>query len=69
MKKYGREYYFVKNKVVGIIIGVWCFAFTAFACIGGMYSEDTFQLILNIVTPIVLILLGLILPIIARKNK
>ena len=68
-EKYGREYYFVKNKIVGIILGVWCFAFTAFACIGGMYSEDTFQLILNIVTPIVLILLGLILPIIARKNK
>ena len=29
--KFGREYFFVKNKIVGIIFGVWCFAFTAFA--------------------------------------
>lgn len=67
--KFEREYYFVKNKTLGIIIGIWCFAFTAFACIGGMYSEDKFQLILNIVTPFILILLGFILPQFAKKNK
>ena len=67
--KFEREYYFVKNKTFGIIFGVWCFAFTAFACIGGMYSEDKFQLTLNILTPFVLILLGFILPKIAKKNK
>ena len=47
--KFGREYFFVKNNIVGIIFGVWCFAFTAFACIGGMYSEDKFQLLLRCV--------------------
>ena len=67
--KYERAYYFVKNKTVGIIFGVWCFAFTAFACIGGMYSEDTFQLVLNILTPFILIALGLILPAIAKKTN
>ena len=67
--KFQREYYFVKNRTLGIILGAWCFAFTAFACIGGMYSEDVFQLVLNIVTPFVLIALGLILPYIAKKTN
>lgn len=67
--KFNPEYKFVKNKTLGIIIGVWCFAFTAFACIGGIYSEDPFQLTLNIVTPFVLIGLGLILPYIAKKTN
>ena len=67
--KFHRDYYFVKSNVLGIILGAWCFAFTAFACIGGMYSEDKFQLILNIITPVILILLGLILPYFAKKEK
>lgn len=67
--KYTREYYFVKNDTIGIIFGVWCFVFTAFACLGGMYSEDKFQLILNIVTPFILIFLGLIMPYIAKKRQ
>lgn len=67
--KFNPEYKFVKNKTLGIIIGSWCFAFTAFACIGGIYSEDPFQLILNIATPFVLIGLGLILPYIAKKTN
>ena len=68
-EKFGREYFFVRNKTVGIIFGAWCFAFTAFACIGGMYSEDTFQLVLNIVTPLFLVGLGLIMPKLAKKNS
>ena len=54
------------------------FAFTAFACILGMvpkveYAADPkawwFQLISNVVTPIILIMLGMILPAIARRDK
>ena len=67
--KFEREYNFVKNKTLGIIVGVWCFIFTAIACIGGIYSENTFQMILNIVTPFILIALGLILPYFAKHNK
>ena len=52
-----------------MVLGAWCFAFTAFACIGGMYSEDKFKLILNVVTPIVLVGLGLIMPKLAEKNS
>lgn len=68
-EKFNREYFFVKNNIVGIIMGAWCFAFTAFACLGGIYSEDTFTLVLNVVTPIVLVGLGLIMPKLAQKNN
>jgi amino acid transporter len=68
-EKFNAEYHFIKNKTLGIIFGAWCFAFTAFACIGGMYSTDTFQLALNIITPFVLLGLGLIMPYFAKKNN
>lgn len=68
-EKFNPEYTFIKNKTLGIIVGVWCFAFTAFACIGGMYSTDKFQLVLNILTPFILIALGLIMPYLAKKEN
>lgn len=77
-KKYDSEYKFVKNPKIGFMAGAWCFFFTAFACILGMvpkldFAADPkawwFQLITNILTPIVLILIGMILPAIARRDK
>jgi len=68
-EKFMPEYQFVKSRTLGMIIGIWCFAFTAFACISGMYSKDTFQLILNIITPFILIGLGLVMPYFARRNN
>jgi amino acid transporter len=77
-KKINSEYKFVKNPKLGFIFGLWCFLFTAFACLLGMvpkftYASDPrgwlFQLASNILTPIVLILLGMILPAIARHGK
>lgn len=62
------EYRFVKGKILGILLGVWCFGFTAFACITGIYSKDPFQLVMNIVTPFVLVGLGFILPWMADKE-
>jgi len=50
-------------------VGVWCFGFTAFACITGIYSDDLFQLVLNIVTPFVLVGLGFILPWLAAREN
>ena len=67
--KFNAEYKFTKSKTLGILMGLWCFVFTAFACIGGMYSEDLFQLTLNIVTPFVLIGLGLIMPKLAQIER
>lgn len=77
--RFTSDYKFVKNTKVGFGIGLWCFLFTAFACILGMvpkldYAADPqawfFQLALNIITPIAFLLIGLILPIIAKRvNK
>lgn len=67
-ERFTAEYQFIKNKTLGMIVGGWCFALTAFACLTGIYSEDTFQLALNIITPFVLVGLGLIMPRLAAKN-
>ncbi|WP_314591935.1 amino acid permease [Paenibacillus terrigena] len=74
--KFKSEYQFVKNKTWGFIIGLWCFIFTAFACIMGMFpkveaytSEWYFQFIMNIVTACLLIALGLVLPQIAKMQR
>lgn len=64
------EYQFTKSATFGKIMGGWCFLLTAASCIMGIYSEDKFELTLNIVVPFVLLGLGFIMPQIAkRKNK
>ncbi|WP_125703829.1 amino acid permease [Lacticaseibacillus daqingensis] len=77
-KKFKSEYEFVKNPKVGMVIGGWCFFFTAFACVMGMLPKIDyaarpgtwmFQLTLNILTPVLLLALGLILPALARRQK
>lgn len=75
--KFNSEYHFTKNKIIGFLTGLWCFAFTAFACVMGMFPKGVkvysggwyFQMTLNVLTPIVLLGLGLILPIVARKTN
>lgn len=78
LEKHKAEYMFVKNKTLGMIIGAWCFAFTAFACILGMVPKIDmaadpgswwFQFTLNIITPVIFLILGLILPLIARRQN
>lgn len=66
--KYAAEYRFTKNKVFGLIAGGWCFAFTTFACLGGMFKGDVQHIALNMLTPLVLLGLGLIMPAIARRE-
>lgn len=66
--KFPADYHFVKSKTVGVIFGTWCFLLTAAACIGGIYSTKPFELALNIATPVILIALGLIMPMVARHN-
>ncbi len=78
IERYHSDYMFLHNKTAGMIVGGWCFFFTAFACILGMVpkidfsanpSAWWFQLILNVITPIILMVLGLILPAIARRQN
>ena len=66
---YHAQYRFLKGRTAGVLVGVWCFGFTAFACITGIYSDDLFQLVLNIVTPFVLVGLGFILPWLAAREN
>ena len=73
LKKAGDAYHaqdrFLKGRTAGVLVGVWCFGFTAFACITGIYSDDLFQLVLNIVTPFVLVGLRFILPWLAAREN
>lgn len=78
VKHFQSEYKFIKQKRLAMIAGAWCFLFTLIACMLGMvpkldYAANPsawwFQLASNILTPIVLILLGMLLPFIARREQ
>lgn len=76
-EKYNAEYKFIKNNKFGFVAGLWCFAFTAFACILGMFPGDipaftpdwNFRVGLNFITIVILIGLGCILPAVAKKTN
>ncbi|MBP2622398.1 APC family permease [Streptococcus oricebi] len=78
-KKYQNvEYKFIKNPKLGFLVGAWCFIFTAFACIMGMVPKEDyaanpaawhFSLLTNILTPIILVALGAILPLLAKRDR
>ena len=67
--KFHPEYRFVKNDTVALAFGVWCFLITAASCLLGMHSKDTFTMALNIITPLVLSILGIIMPLLAKNEK
>ncbi len=75
--RFSSEYHFVRNKGLGFFAGFWCFAFTAFACIMGMFPRGVeaytsgwyFQFAMNIITPLVLIGIGMIFPVIAKNER
>ena len=78
LKEFKSDYKFLKNPVAGRLVGAWCFLFTAFACILGMVPKTSyasnpsswlFQLTLNILTPIIFVALGMILPMIACRHR
>ncbi|OKL46131.1 transporter [Boudabousia liubingyangii] len=73
LKKAGQaitaDYRFTRSQTLGYIAGGWCFFVTLMASILGMYSEDTFQFVMNVLTPVILIGLGLIMPALARREK
>lgn len=66
--RFHADYRFTKSQPIALFFGIWCFAVTAFCCILGMYSTDTFTLILNVATPIILTVLGMILPAIKKHQ-
>ena len=63
------EYRFTKNQKLAKFLGIWCFSLTFISCLTGMYSEDRFTMLLNIITPIVLAALGFIMPLLAKLER
>lgn len=64
-----REYRFVKSKGLGMFFGAWCFTVTASTILWGMFTKgDSVQAMLNLITPVVIVALGLILPVIRKKE-
>lgn len=61
-------YQMTKHQWLANLAGYWCFFITAACCLIGIYSPDPFTLFLNIITPIILIALGLILPMIKKHE-
>lgn len=61
-------YKFTKNKKLGMFFAGLCFFITLSACLTGIYDKDPFQVLLNIVTPFIMIALGLILPAVRRHE-
>ncbi|SUG15902.1 transport protein [Salmonella enterica subsp. arizonae] len=39
-QKYKPEYVFIRNRALALTVGIWCFAFTAFACLTGIFSQN-----------------------------
>jgi amino acid transporter len=68
LSKFHSEYHFVNNNGVAKFFGYWCFGVTAICCLLGVYSSDPFTLCLNIATPVILFLLGIILPEICERQ-
>ena len=67
--KYSSDgFVFMKNKTLGMFVAVWCFLITVASCIMGMRSSDSFELTMNIVSPIVLISSGIIISYLTKKN-
>ena len=67
--RFPAEYRFSKSPWVSRFFGIWCFVLTAACCIFGMYSDDPFTMLLNIITPILLAALGFIMPLLAKRER
>jgi amino acid transporter len=66
--KFSADYRFVKSDKLALLAGGWCFFVTAACCLLGVYDPDPFTMCLNIITPCVLTALGIILPVIKKRE-
>lgn len=69
LDRFPAEYRFTKRQWIAKAFGVWCFVLTLACCLLGMYSEDRFTMRLNILTPFFLAALGVIMPLLARRER
>ncbi|CAM2905287.1 APC family permease [Dellaglioa algida] len=75
--KYPSEYVFIKNDKLAYAVGLWCLVVTVLATIFGIIPQDVamgsslfyYQLAINIISIVVLIGLGFIMPMIAERER
>ena len=76
-QKYQSDYVFIKNDKAALTVGWWCLVVTIIATVFGIGPQDVkfasstwwYELIINFVSIIVLIGLGLILPYVTRREE
>lgn len=76
-EKFPSDYVYIKNRKFAIFVGWWCFILTIVAATFGILPIDAkfgsatwwHMLILNIVEPLFLIGLGIIMPMIAKRQR
>lgn len=68
-KKFDPSYKAFKHQGMAMFFGIWCFAITAICDIMGMYDTDVFTMVLKIAAPLILFILGLIMPALAKREK
>ncbi|MDO4940565.1 MAG: amino acid permease [Erysipelotrichaceae bacterium] len=59
---------FIKNKYFGMFVAIWCFIITMLSCIMGMRSTNSFELTMNICSPIVLVGSGILISYLTKKD-
>lgn len=67
--KFPAEYRFTKSQFFAKFFGWWCFIVTAACCALGMFKGSAFEIAMNIITPIILVGLGAIMPALAKRGK
>lgn len=76
-QKFHSDYVFIKNDRTAYLVALWCFIITFVAATFGILPQDVSpssftywqELVMNIVTPGILLALGLIMPSIARAQR
>ena len=58
-----------KSQFFAKFFGWWCFIVTAACCALGMFKGSAFEIAMNIITPIILVGLGAIMPALAKRGK
>ncbi|WP_071026488.1 amino acid permease [Peptoniphilus raoultii] len=67
--RFTSDYQFVKSQMAAKFFGGWCFLVTLFCCVLGMFKGNPFEIFMNIITPVILVGLGLIMPALAKREK
>lgn len=62
-------YKMIKSKRLALIIGCICLFINVFAIVFGMYDDNLFGLLTNILAPFVLASIGLIMPVLAKIER